>query len=76
MNLMVVCYLIYLVGAGNDKSILLMLFYYPLLILVNALIGYGLKRMKLQMGSYFYQAALYLCFLFLPALIISPWLSF
>ncbi len=73
---MAVGYLVYLVGAGNDKSILLMLFYYPVLILVNALIGYGLEIMKVKMGSYFYWAALYLSLLFLPVLLISPWLSF
>ncbi len=73
---MAVGYLVYLVGAGNDKSILLMLFYYPVLILVNALIGFGLKIMKVKTGSYFYWAALYLSILFLPVLLISPWLSF
>ncbi len=76
MNGVAVGYLVYMVGAGNDKSILLMLFYYPILILVNGLMACGVRKRNRQVAGYFYWAALALIILFLPLLLITPWFSF
>ncbi len=76
VNLATVGYLVYLVGSGNDKSILFMLFYYPVLITVNGLVGYGVRKMNPKVAGYFYWAVLFLILLFLPLLLISPWLTF
>jgi hypothetical protein len=67
---------LYLVGSGNDKSILLMLFYYPVLITVNGLMGYVVRKMNPKVAGCFYWATIFLIILFLPLLLISPWLTF
>jgi hypothetical protein len=76
VNVAAVGYLVYVVGAGNDKSIVLMLFYYPVLILANGLMACGVRKRNRQVAGYFYWAALLLIILFLPLLLITPWFTF
>ena len=76
VNLVIVGYLVYAVGSGNDKSILFMLFYYPVLILVNGLMGYGVRKMNPKVDGYFYWASIVLVILYLPLLLVSPLFTF
>jgi hypothetical protein len=70
-NLMIIGLLIHKSWNGNDKAIILMIVYYPVLILVNAIIWLILSS-KQKIESRIYKAAtIALIVLFLPALIIA-----
>jgi hypothetical protein len=67
VNLIVVGFLIKQAWDGNDKAIILVMFFYTLLILINFVIGWIIR-------SRVYRAiAIALLVLFLPVLIISSW---
>ncbi len=71
VNLALIFKMISIVWQGNDKAIILVLFGYPALIIINALIWLTLKIVKRPEYQFYKMATLVLLALFLPTLIIS-----
>ena len=67
LNLLVVGYLINFAWEGNDKAVILIIVFYPVLIVLNALLWLVTK------SKGFKYTTLALLLFFLPALIISSW---
>jgi hypothetical protein len=65
LNLLSVGYLMHKVWSGNDKAIILMIFFYPLIIIVNAIIWLAAK------SRVFKWTTIALLILFLPVLLMS-----
>ena len=71
INLGIVSKLVSVAWEGNDKAIILVIFGYPTLILVNGLLWLTLRMLKRQENKVYKITTIGLAVLFFPTLIIS-----
>ena len=71
VSLTVTMFLIWTAWEGNDKAILLVMFYYPVLIVANALVWTVLRLFRQQEAKICGTIALCLVILFAPVLYIA-----
>ena len=71
VSLTVTIFLIRTAWQGNDKAILLVMFYYPILIIANALAWTVLRLLRQQEAKIYGTIALCLVILFAPVLYIA-----
>lgn len=71
VNLLLVSFILKATWDGNDKAIILVLFLYPIIILINSLVWWALNK-KHKSASKIYRAiTLGLIVLFLPVLMLA-----
>jgi len=71
INLIVVLRLIYVVWKGNDKAIILIVFVYPILVILNGLIWVMLKLFKRREHEIYKISTIGLATFFIPTLLLS-----
>ena len=71
INLVIVCSVLYRsIQINNDKAVLLLVFFYPILIIVNAVIGLILKIRKNNLYKVFLASCVLLIVLLIPVILI------
>ena len=71
INLVIVGLLIRQAWEGNDKAIILVIFFYPLLIIINAIIWGTLRAFRRTESEIYRLTTLALLILFIPAVLIA-----
>ena len=71
VNLTVIIFLIKAAWEGNDKAMLLVLFFYPVLIVINSLVWLVLRTLKKSDARIYGTLAVWLTILFVPVLLIA-----
>jgi heme/copper-type cytochrome/quinol oxidase subunit 4 len=73
INLILVGLLVKTSWDGNDKAIIFVIFFYPILILVNLVIWMTLSSKRKDESKIYRAITIGLIILFLPVLIIATW---
>ena len=71
INLIFVAKIISIVWEGNDKAIILVIFAYPILIIINGLVWLTLRLLKRPEYEIYKMTTIGLAILFIPTLILS-----